>query len=166
MPFIVEDGTGVADANSLCAVAFADSYFLDRGIVAWAGVTAAKETALVRATDYIETRFGLKFRGDVVDVNQALSWPRTDAGADDIVPLGVRKAASEYALRALTTTLAPDPTTDESGRVVASKSEKVGPISETTTFVGSSVVTFKPYPAADLLIKPWLRSNGGGLIRN
>lgn len=165
MTFIVEDGTGVADANSLCAVDYADAYFADRAIAAWTGADVAKQSALVRATDYIETRFGRRFKGELADTEQALSWPRIDASADGIVPASIRKATAEYALRALKSTLAPDPVSDESGRVVASKSEKVGPILESTTFVAGSVVqTFKPYPAADGLIKPWLKPTGG-LVR-
>lgn len=165
MAFIVEDGTGVADANSLCAVDFADSYFTDRGNAAWTGADAAKQGALVRATDYVEQFFSARFKGNKAEDDQSLSWPRIYAGADDTVPVGVRKAIAEYALRALTATLAPDPTTDASGRIIAAKTEKVGPIEESTTFIeGSSVQLIKNYPAADALLKPWLRSSNG-LVR-
>ncbi len=165
MAFTVEDGTGVEDANSLCSVEFADAYFADRAITAWTGDAAAKQTALVRATDYIETRFGHKFRGCKAEDDQALSWPRVDVSADDTVPVGIRKAASEYALRALTATLLPDPEYDASGRVVVSKREKVGPIEESAAYLNSSgIVLFKAYPAADALLRPWL-NYATGLIR-
>jgi hypothetical protein len=164
--FTVEDGTGVTDANSLCSVSFADAYFAERGVVAWTGSSTVKEQALVKATDYIETRFAARFKGEVADAEQALSWPRINAGADDIVPIAVRKAASEYASRALTAVLAPDPVMDETGRSLQSKTEKVGPILESTVYSEStSVQMFKPYPAADALLRPYLKYNGG-VVRN
>ena len=165
MAFVVEDGTGVANANSLCAVAFADAYFTDRGIIAWTGVTGVKQSALIRATDYIETRFGQKFQGELAAEDQELSWPRANVGADAIVPSSIQKAVAEYALRALTTTLAPDPVVSDTGRIVKSTSSKLGPIEESVTYVdGASVAQFKPYPAADALIRPWLRY-ANGLVR-
>ncbi len=50
MTFVVEDGTGLANANAYIAVAFADSYFADRGIQKWADVTDAslKQQAIVQ----------------------------------------------------------------------------------------------------------------------
>lgn len=165
MTFTVEDGTGITNANSLCAVNFADSYFTDRAIAGWTGTNDAKQSALIRATDYIETRFGPRFKGSKADEDQALSWPRVEVCADDTVPVAVRKATAEYALRALTAVLLPDPVYDDSGRLVASKSEKVGPISETVTYItGTGVVIFRAYPAADALLKPWLKSSSG-LVR-
>ena len=50
MAFIVEDGTGVEDANSYTSVAFADAYFADRNNTTWSGASVAdKEFALVKA---------------------------------------------------------------------------------------------------------------------
>jgi hypothetical protein len=164
MAFVVEDGTVVADANSLCDVEFADEYFSDRAVVAWTGSDSIKESALIRATDYIETRFGLRFKGSIADEEQTLSWPRLYVDADDIVPTAIKKATAEYALRALTAELAPDPDIDSSGRAIASKSEKVGPISETTTYATSFGLVpflFKPYPAADALLNAYLKYSSG-----
>lgn len=164
MGIIVEDGTGVADANALCSVAFADAYFTDRAIVAWTGSQSTKESALIRATDYIETRYGKRFIGDKADEDQALSWPRwyADPAAENEVPISIKKACAEYALRALTTILAPDPTTDASGRPVTSTREVVGPIETETKFAfNANVVLLKPYPAADMLLKGWLTQFAG-----
>jgi len=161
MAFVVETGAGVAGANSLCSVAFADAYFAERGITAWTGDTnAVKQPALIRATDYIETRFGLRFKGSKSNDDQALSWPRDDVA---ILPPAISKAAAEYALRALTQTLAPDPVIDESNRLVYIDASKVGPISESKTYAKdfAAPMTFRPYPAADALLKPYLVSTSG-----
>lgn len=157
--FIVEDGTGVAGANSYATVAYADQYFLDRAVVAWTGVDAVKQSALVRATDYVTTRF--TFRCDLVP---ELGGPAADPVIS--VPDKLKRAVSEYALRALSAELAPDPTTSETGQKVIQKTETVGPLTESTTYAaGGTVFTFKPYPSADILLKGLTRASGG-TIRN
>lgn len=175
MAFVAEDGTGLADANSLCDLAFADAYFTDRGIVAWTATTvtqAAKEGALIRATDYVEGRWANRFLGEIQFDVQALSFPRTgllinNVSADGTVPIGIKKAVAEYAVRALTTTLAPDPVVDSSGLLLAGVREKVGPIETETRYQTGAFYsngTFRPYPAADMLIKPFVYRTGG-LVR-
>lgn len=173
--FIAEDGTGLTDANSYVALAFANQYFEDRAVVAWTGDDAAKQSALVRATDYVETRFGDKFIGCKFSDTQALHFPTFSGNYDpgtgdkltDVMPVKLLKAISEYAVRALTGSLAPDPTTDATGQRVQSKTETVGPLSESTTYIaGGTVFTFVPYPAADILLRGLWRNTGGGTIRN
>ena len=108
MAFTAEDGTGLADANALCDVTFADAYFEDRRVSAWSGTDAVKEAALIKATDYIESRWGRlarnggRFLGTLqFPAVQALSFPRLGIDADDAVPVGVCKAVAEYALSSL-----------------------------------------------------------------
>lgn len=172
MAFVAEDGTGLANANSLCDLAFADAYFTDRAIVAWTASTVtdeAKQSALIRATDYVEGRWANRFIGEAQFDAQALSFPRTgiligNVSADGTVPDGIKKAVSEYAVRALSASLAPDPVVDSSGLLIAGVREKVGPIETETRYqtgVYYSNGTFRPYPAADMLIKPFVYRAGG-----
>lgn len=169
MAFVPEDGTGVADANSLADVTFADNYFADRGVAAWAALTTQrKQQCLIQATDYIETRWSAKFKGDpqfTEDPPQALSFPRLDIGYDGVVPPGIQKAASEYALRASTAPLAPDPVVGESGRLAIGIRSKVGPLEDETTYASEGALarpqTLRAYPAADMLIKPFVQSSSG-----
>ena len=160
MAFTPEDGTGVEDANAYGSVAGADAYFLDRGITTWTGTDGVKQSALIRATDYVEKRFKGQWRGTRGSQEQGLAWPRTyaydvDGFLLEEVPLDLERAIYEYALRALTASLLPDPTVDATGRTVVSKREKVGPIEEETRYSESAVldVLIHPYPAADLLLK-------------
>lgn len=155
MAFTPETGSGLADANSYLSEADADAYHLDRGNTVWAAATQGnKETALVRATDYVDKRFGPKFRGDKGTQTQALQWPRTDAYDDDAIliseiPVVLQRAVSEYAIRALAIhELAPDapknvntqshvtgvsnPTTPTGS--AQKYREKAGPIEEETTY--------------------------------
>lgn len=188
MAFVVEDGTGLANANAYVTVAFCDSYFADRANDAW-DLVDNKQAMIVRATDYINSRFGANWIGQeqFADV-QALDWPRKSlvivspylnglvTSASDPtfptsqVPLTLQKACAEYALRANNGSLAPDPTVDATGRAVSELTEDVGPIKTTTKYMttgaGSSVNPFPPYPLADALLRPLLKYATGGMVRN
>ena len=159
MAFVVEDGTGKPDANSYASVADADAYFNERGITAWTGTTDEKQSCLIRATDYIEGRFSERFIGSVKAADQALSWPRMGAGdiLDTVIPIKLQRACFEYALRAKTAALAPDLQVDASGLSVVATKKKVGPIETeyavAQTGLGSSPMLFRPYPAADMLLR-------------
>lgn len=164
---IVEDGTGLADANGYISVTDADAFFTARADAAWTGSSAAKEAAIIRATDYIEGRFGGRARGSRLTETQALAFPREEFDHPELgvisgVPAQVARACALFAKRALTVDLDPDPVRDASGRVVVAKTEKVGPITETTGYLqGASAAP--EYPAADRLMRPFLI--GGGARR-
>lgn len=159
MAFVSEDGTGLSNANSYITVAYADAYFSDRGVAAWTGSNEQKQNYLIRASDYIDLRFGPRFIGCKKVATQALSWPRIVNGVDTF-PEAIKKAVCEYALRAISAALAPDPQIHASGQAVTAKEEKVGPIEETTRFSqwasNNSIMMFRPYPAADALLGPWV----------
>jgi hypothetical protein len=78
-----------------------------------------------------------------------------------VVPVGIKKAVAEYALRALSGALAPDPTYDASGRQATMTRKKVGPIETEAQFTaGMTVSLFKPYPMADALVRSYLTYDG------
>lgn len=147
MAFVVEDGTGLADANAYASVESVDDYHSDRGNTKWTGADAAKEAAIIRATDYLDQRFGNLFRGSKGTDAQALEWPRYDARSDngyyyEGVPVNLAKAVAEYALRALlSNVLAPDPSAlNPSQSMVAGVSNGTagsgGPITSTQKVIG------------------------------
>lgn len=168
MAFTVEDGTGLADANAYISVAFADTYFLDRGNATWAAaLTADKESAIVRSTDYLDKRFGLKYKGVKESSAQGLEWPRAgaidnDGYLFDDVPRNLEKATAEYAVRALSLVLAPD----NSNSGVKTTRKKVGPIEtedELTAPTSGSLVSpssIPEYPEADLWVQELLKQSG------
>jgi hypothetical protein len=165
MAFIVEDGTGVPDANSYASVEFADAYFNDRGIAAWEGTAEQKQGWLVQATDYADTRFGERWIGVPAYEDQGLHFPVKDMTG---MPVNLLKAIAEYALRAKTGPLAPDPTVDASGFSVVTARKKVGPIEKEFRVMGadgSKPLLFRPYPAADRLLIGLLRPTGRRVIR-
>lgn len=77
MAIVVEDGTGLDNAESYGSVVEADAYFTKRGVVRWTDTTTQqKEIALINATETIDLLLGLVFIGVKLKENQALQFPR------------------------------------------------------------------------------------------
>lgn len=118
MPLIVEDGTGRSDADSYVALVYAAAYHTAMGNPAWSAADpAVQESALRRATQYLDTRY--RFAGEQLTTAQALAWPR------DVAPWPVKRvmdACCELALRALSGPLYSDQDASAVTR------ETVGPI--------------------------------------
>ncbi len=95
--------------------------------------------------------------------SQPLEFPRSSlfdrSGISVIgVPLKLKQATAEYAVRSASAELFSDPSVDASGRAVVK--EKIGPI-ETQFAEGASLdLIITPYPAADYLIKEYIHPAG------
>lgn len=69
---------GAADANSYASKVQADTYHANRANAAWTGTDAAKEAALIRATQWLDGRYRSSFPGTRTNGReQALAWPRS-----------------------------------------------------------------------------------------
>jgi len=155
MPIIVEDGTMVTDANAYITLAFFKSWHSARGFDVSELEDGLIEASIVKATDYVDKRFGIRFVGTKKDKYQSLQWPRSDAWDllgdyidSDRVPDALKRAVVEYALIAYKLIdLLPVPapsfnkvnlTTGETevaeGGLLQRKKEKVGPIEEETWY--------------------------------
>ncbi len=167
---VLEDGTGLDDANTYALVATADTYHDLRGNEAWADATSdEKATALVNATLYTDQRWSYVGTISVEDAGsgdpQALDWPRDNFGGSlfdsdgidvtDTVPQQVVDATLEYALRALAGPLLPDPTVpDDAGRFVSLTREKLGPLEEERRYSDTrGTRTTRRYPVPDNILK-------------
>lgn len=102
--FVVEDGTGLADATSYSSVATFDAYHEGHAqeTIALALSENDKKRFLVFATRTLEHR--VTYDGEPTTQTQALRWPRVgvedDEGreiADDEIPLSLQYAVAEYA---------------------------------------------------------------------
>ena len=167
---IVEDGTGLATAESFCDVAYADAYHASRGTAeaSWVDLdTEVKEQCLRRATDAMLQMYRGRWKGVMVKPDtQALDWPRYNAYPDPtflyaisytVVPPEVKKACAELALRANIADLTADVAAQ--GEVT---SEAVGPISVSYAPSGQKQVK---YTAIDRMLGPLLIDGGGGVQR-
>lgn len=96
---VVEDGTGINNADSYVCLAFADDYFLSRGFSKWQELAEEqKEIALVNATDFVDNTF--QWKGVKISSEQALNFPRQnlfDANGFAVsgVPTPVKQAVCE-----------------------------------------------------------------------
>ncbi len=164
MAFIVEDGTGLPNSNSLTSVEYADAYFTDRGNDTWLDPEVTpeqKQQALVEATDYIMYVWESEMKGERQFAGQALPFPRINTGFEPMPDL-ILRVTSEYAVRALVRPLMPDITQDASGRTVTSEKKKLDVLEKQVSYSEyKEIETQKLYPVPDNMIKPFLDSNSG-----
>lgn len=176
MPFLAETGDGLANANAYSDVDFSDDYHSLRGNALWGTYSESeKQAALVRATDYIDKRFGTVFRGRKLQRRQALEWPRLNAYDDDDfwltgVPRNLQKATAEYALRALVyNVLAPDAIRAATDQDFSEEdysrdmSQNAGEISQRTQKVGP-LSTSVQYRSTAQIARQSDRANTSGLV--
>jgi len=104
MALIVEDGTGVENANSYVDLAYANAYLNSILNELWMSYTdVEKEAAILRGMMYLE---GLNWKGDKADYYYCLEWPREGVIdrnhyliPSDEIPEKVKKALCELAVR-------------------------------------------------------------------
>lgn len=160
MALVVEDGTGLANAESYASVADATTYATDRELTAWTAGTvtdANREAALRRATEYIEAEYGQRFAGVPLTTTQALHFPLEGATA---VPVGIQRATIELAIIALSGALY---TVEDAARQVVSQSRGVGPLQTSVTYRDTDAIQ-RRYRQVDKLVAPYLRDRGLQLV--
>ena len=171
----VEDGTGLANANTYVALADADAYFANRINDTWLnGTDDQRSSALIQATQYLDSRY--TFKGVPLTDTQALQWPRqappyqttvgfiTEVYAGDSTLTAqlawpvqrVKDATCEAALRALTGSLYQD----EDSRIVTSEKVDVVAVTYAEHSRNGGQVRIA---IIDDLLKPVLASNGYNL---
>ena len=162
MSIIVEDGTGLATAESYISVADASTYFTARGNTTWDALdegeaTAAREAALRLATDYMTAVYRERWEGVRYTEDQVLCWPRAGVVRDswsvdiDEIPVEIKHACAELALKSASDDLQADLTQS----VVR---EKVGVIE---VEYNKNSPQAKRYPAIDSMLRSFLKSGGG-----
>ena len=166
---IIEDGTGIADANSYIDITTADSYFEQFGLDlinlssgdTWADLTDDTKTiALANACESLDVLYGEKFRGELLTDTQALSFPRTpfyDGRGRQVtgLPPAVPKAQCEIALLYLTgVDVFPGVNAE---KFVKSKTESVDVFTDSVEYAGRrEVETFPGFRKVELLLAPYL----------
>ena len=169
MAFTVEDGTGVTDANAYITILGSEAYWAERGDTVWAALNdSQQQAAIIKATDYIDSRFGPRFKGTKLVTTQGLMFPRADLYDEDGeeilydngLPRPFLNAVCEYAYRAHSADLWNEPELNRKGRLVVERS-KVGPIEEDLRYVfNRDVSQIKPVPGADRLLQKYCIPSG------
>jgi len=170
--FVVEDGSGLATANSYLSLADAKIYYENYKadwVATWDALgSAAQEEALRIGTQYMDNRYGGCWRGTALVSTQALDWPRTGAYTDDdyaipsdAVPAKLEYATAEMAYRQVIETdgIMPD-ITNPGG--IKRKKVKVGPLEQDIEYAGSSS-QIASYRTVSNLIKELIW--GGAILR-
>ena len=110
---VIESGSAASDSESYASVADATAYATARGLTAWTGADAVKESALRNATQYLDATY--RFKGNRVAEHQALMWPRSGVVFDgytlayDAIPAMLKTACIELAIKAISCSLIVDP---------------------------------------------------------
>lgn len=154
MTLIVEDGTGLADAESFASVSELDSYLAKRGLAAVAD-TGTKEVALRAASEYADTI--RRYKGTTVSADQALMFPRdnlTDWSGHAVT--GVPRRFKDGVLYLASQVLAGEALYENITAPEVS-SESVGPIS--VSYVPGSN-RHRQFTTFDRLIAQYVRTEG------
>lgn len=150
---VVEDGSGVANANSYVSVADARVYAANRGTEL---PLDDNEVAamLIRATDYLEAQ-ECRYQGKRTSPTQALAWPRTgvflncDEVPSNVIPKSLIAAQTQLAM-AINAGFDLQPNISPQDYVTR---EKVGPIE--TEYADPVAVGIMPtFTAANALLAP------------
>ena len=183
---IVEDGTGIMDANAYADLAAADAYLVARGIWAAtptvttegtddtpptfgpdAAIVAAKEAAIIRAADALAV---LKWRGEARFPLSLMAWPRVGVEVNgvevpiDAVPPAVIRANIELAGLLYNGTVDPLAPVERGGKVISkSESTKEGDVdviggdSKSYSVTYSEAAPVETYlPAVYGILRPYL----------
>lgn len=161
MSLIIENGTGLANAESYIAVTAATAYHASLGNAAWAALASdtIREQLLRKATGYMQQTYNGRWKGVQATSTQALDWPRVGVLVNGwvvpnlTIPVDLANACAELALRAASADLSPDV-----GPQVTS--ETVGSISVSYAVGARQTTAFK---AVDNLLAKYLTGGHGAI---
>jgi hypothetical protein len=169
--FVVEDDTGLDTATSYVTVEYSEDYLG----ASWAGDEAAKQAALMVATEYVDVINGPRIKGYPLETDQALEFPRTAlynryGQIIEGVPDDLKKAVCRYAQLAADDDLCSTSTSSAADAgVVKRKRVKAGSIESDIEYFAGAESALQSACAADVLadrlVKQYL-TPGLGVIRN
>lgn len=154
MTIIVEDGTGVEDANSYIDVDELREYAEARGIEFDAD---RAETSIIKAMDYIETRTYGGFAVGITAFPRRNLFAMGHRYADDVIPRNIKLAQMAAAVVEMQgTDLLPTISANARGAI---RERKVGPIT-TVYAVAREAGQLPRVPLVDAYLSPFESSTG------
>lgn len=150
MSLIIEDGSGLTNAESYIDLAYLTDYANKRNI----DITGITEANIIKAMDYFES--GYLFKGTKLKETQALTFPRY-INNEVVYPVRIKNAVCELAIKSKSNELLAD--TER-----ATKREKVGDIEIEYSEYSKDETS---YNFVYNLVMPWLLGSGisGSLVR-
>ena len=162
MSLVVEDGTGLANADAYIDAAYLQAFALKRAFDLTPYDTTAQEAAiLIAAQDWLDGQHTFA-SGKLVD-SQALSFPTEVDG----LPNDIKVANAKAAILQLQGLLLVDTSEISTTGDVIAESSSLGSLSESTTYASGSSQRYSRVIPADLqqLLRPYLYAGGGGIKR-
>lgn len=137
---IVEDGTGLSNAQSYVDLTFVQGYYTLRGNTTY----VPSESDIIKAMDYIESVYNGSWIGEKLKDTQSLAFPRVVDGTT-IYPINVKNAVADLCLRASSGELLTDIGEKVTERTVGPLTTKFAEYSNTQTQYSSVYHLLKPY---------------------
>lgn len=168
---IVEDGSGLPNANSYCSLEFADTYQASIGNANWAGDDDSKTLALIQATESLDLLYGPKYKSIKIEFNNsALLWPRYafyDKNwvlyVQNSIPVCLQKATATLAEYILNGSVDQYPLINNDHNI-KSTSVKIGDIATATVYNRPiEQPEFDGYRKIDLLLYPIISGKVGSI---
>ena len=163
MALVIEDGTGLAGAESFATVAEARAFATARG-VALSATDSVVEVALRNASDYLGS-LELRWQGSRSTAVQALGWPRKcvmiygTAFAEDAIPVQLINAQCQLCIDiSAGTVLQP---TGQGREVIRTKVDVIE-----TEYAKQGSGTVVPEPTKAMAILEPLMKSGGMAVRS
>lgn len=172
MPLLIEDGSGVAGADSWVTEAEATTYWSDRQVTDWTdALPAVREAKLREAADYLMLAY--RWPGQPSTIVQRLPWPRSGVRSGsslyptNAIPTQVIDAQKVLAVEALSTPLllrAPAP-----DRQLIEETKSAKGFSKTLKYATSpvdAVSGLSRFPAVDALLAGIAQQGTGSSFRS
>jgi len=167
---VVEDDTGLENANSYISADEFATYHLDRGRDTDNYDAELVSAALVEGSSYADLRWGIRAKSRPLVGTQGLEFPRaylSDRYGNQVggVPSPWKEAVNIYALKYLEGVLYVTPKNNEASSLVGKKTV-VGPITTEKRYNANYVApAWLEFPHADRLAKQYTQPRGG-VMRN
>lgn len=159
MAIVVEDGTGLADANSYASLAELETYAEHRIDISTYSDTL-KENALIVATlDWVDGQHSFIYEPSTT--TQALKFP-VEIDGEDVVPQAVKNATMKAALLQLQGLLMVDLTSINVAGTIESESKSIGTLEKSTKYKSGTAQRYGRVlpPELERLLYPY---TGGGM---
>lgn len=153
MTLIIEDGTGIAGANSYVSLDIVADYATLRNITDWDSASPdAQAAAVVFATDYLDATY--RPNGPRLSASQGLQWPtRCDEGLARCLVA----ACCQLAIYALS-----GPLTAPTTRGIKSTVKKLDGVGDLETVYDDVDTAADPFPHVTAMMSAISASSGGG----
>lgn len=162
MNFVVEDGTGLPNANSYCEVDFFRDYWSDRGVDYTGKTNEELQGLLVQATQYIDR--GYRYIGKKLTKEQSLQFPRVyiyDSVLYKNLPIEIKFATCE----AVKILIDGGELFSNETNLVTEKSEAVGVIKTTYKYQTASQVGRKLYQSVISYLRDFIYNKSNVVYR-